>query len=166
MVAQLNVPCLVYQPRIGCAIIAYCQGKVLTCLRTNCRDMNGLWQFPGGAIEIGETARDAAFRESIEETTLRIDVPLHRLGTGIGATSEGHPHITTFFFCEFKKHPKPYNSEPHKHGDWEWVSIEELTTRPLIELMRPFMGMISDLEKSHAESWAEEKGWRIFGGTK
>ena len=33
-----------------------------------------LWTFPGGAIELGETAREAAQREVLEETGLEVEV--------------------------------------------------------------------------------------------
>lgn len=34
----------------------------------------GIWTFPGGAMEIGETAREACAREILEETGLAIEV--------------------------------------------------------------------------------------------
>jgi ADP-ribose pyrophosphatase YjhB (NUDIX family) len=34
----------------------------------------GLWTFPGGAVELGESIQDAVRREALEETGLMVDV--------------------------------------------------------------------------------------------
>ena len=34
----------------------------------------GLWEFPGGKVESGESPRDAAVRECLEETTLDVEI--------------------------------------------------------------------------------------------
>jgi 8-oxo-dGTP pyrophosphatase MutT (NUDIX family) len=38
------------------------------------RGDTGGWGFPGGAVELGETAHDAAVREVLEETGVRVEV--------------------------------------------------------------------------------------------
>src|SRR4051794_30342843 len=43
------------------------EGKALLVRRANPPDA-GLWGFPGGKIEFGETVADAAMRELLEET--------------------------------------------------------------------------------------------------
>ena len=47
-------------------------GRVLIAKRPQGKAMAGLWEFPGGKIEPGETPEDAAIRELFEE--LAIDV--------------------------------------------------------------------------------------------
>lgn len=42
--------------------------------KRNSRDeLDGLLEFPGGKIELGESPRDAALRETYEETGVRLD---------------------------------------------------------------------------------------------
>jgi thiamine-phosphate pyrophosphorylase len=61
------------QPVPGAAVVCLHQDRVLLVQRG--REPNrGRWSFPGGRVEPGETARDAAFREAQEETGLRVHV--------------------------------------------------------------------------------------------
>ncbi|MBX3181275.1 MAG: (deoxy)nucleoside triphosphate pyrophosphohydrolase [Polyangiaceae bacterium] len=48
------------------------QGRILIAKRARGAHQGGLWEFPGGKIEPGETAAQAATREVLEETGLRI----------------------------------------------------------------------------------------------
>lgn len=141
---SITVPCMINPKRNGVAIIVRCNGKMLVCQRTGCRDMNGSWQFPGGAIEENESARHAVTRELFEETGLNFArfgmMPSHsgvsNIGIGIGATDDGHPHVTTFFLIDCDDEPIVFNKEPDKHGNWEWVTKEEFLSRKVIELTR------------------------------
>ena len=48
-------------PRLGAIAVVLHQGKVLLVRRKNPPDA-GLWGFPGGHVDAGETALDAAAR--------------------------------------------------------------------------------------------------------
>ena len=52
------------------AIVLNDQGEVLLICRTD----NGNWSLPGGAIDVGETVRQAAVRETREETGIEAEV--------------------------------------------------------------------------------------------
>ncbi len=58
------------RPAAACAVVLDDAGRVLLQRR---RD-NGEWALPGGAIELGETAAEAAVRETAEETGCRTEV--------------------------------------------------------------------------------------------
>src|SRR5688500_5355725 len=57
-------------------------GAAVVCLKNDCvllvqraqEPNRGRWSYPGGKIEAGETARQAAAREALEETGLRVQV--------------------------------------------------------------------------------------------
>lgn len=53
-------------------IIVRCKNQVLLCKRNNEGTLPGYWSCPGGKMEIGETAKEAAIREFMEETDLTI----------------------------------------------------------------------------------------------
>ena len=68
----INAPIIQYDPQCLRPIVAtigvlFKDGKVLLVRRANPPDA-GLWGFPGGKIERGETVKDAAVRELYEET--------------------------------------------------------------------------------------------------
>lgn len=54
-------------PRLGAIAVVLHQGKILLVRRRNPPDA-GLWGFPGGHVDAGETALAAAARELAEET--------------------------------------------------------------------------------------------------
>lgn len=49
------------------AVIRDARGRILLTRRTEGRDLAGLWEFPGGKIEPGETPQAALMRELHEE---------------------------------------------------------------------------------------------------
>ncbi|MFE9886842.1 NUDIX hydrolase [Streptomyces scopuliridis] len=59
------------KPGISAAIIVH-DGRVLMIQR-RVKEGELLWQFPAGAIEAGETAEQAAVRETAEETGLTVE---------------------------------------------------------------------------------------------
>ena len=60
-------------PRPAVSAVIVCDGSILLVKR-GFEPNRGLWSFPGGRIEPGETAREAVEREVMEETSLRIEV--------------------------------------------------------------------------------------------
>ena len=59
-------------PRLGALAVLVHEGQVLLVQRGKALD-HGLWGFPGGHVEPGETALDAARRELLEETGVVAD---------------------------------------------------------------------------------------------
>jgi len=64
-------------PKIGALAVVLHQGQVLLVQRSKQPDA-GLWGFPGGHVEWGETVLEAARRELFEETAVAAE-PLHYL---------------------------------------------------------------------------------------
>lgn len=59
------------QPALSMAVVV-ADGKLLMIRRSE-REGDLLWALPGGAIEAGETPEEAAVRETLEETGLKVE---------------------------------------------------------------------------------------------
>jgi len=60
-------------PKVVAATIPELDGAVLLTRRL-INPGRGLWTFPGGFVDFGETVTDAAVRETFEETGLKVDL--------------------------------------------------------------------------------------------
>ena len=60
--------------QIGVAVINNQQGQILIDRRKESGQMGGLWEFPGGKIEPGETVEECIQREIKEELDIEIAV--------------------------------------------------------------------------------------------
>lgn len=68
-------------PGVGAIVLRKIQGRVEVLLvRRGTEPMAGSWTLPGGAIELGETVREACVREMLEETGLTVQ-PLAEVET-------------------------------------------------------------------------------------
>ncbi len=82
----------------ACALVDG-EGRVLLCRRPEGKEMGGLWEFPGGKVQDGETPEAAAVRELREE--LGIDVQTSCLAPFSFASSDsGDFHLLMpLFVC-------------------------------------------------------------------
>tara|TARA_A100001037_G_scaffold206619_1_gene184976 strand:- start:1475 stop:1891 length:417 start_codon:yes stop_codon:yes gene_type:complete len=116
-------------------------GRVLIAQRPEKKSMGGLWEFPGGKVEIGELPEAALIRELDEE--LGIDVSRNCLAPFTFA-SYGYPDfhlLMPLYVCrvwEGKVIPK----EGQK---LKWVRPLELKKYPMPPADVPLVAMLRDL---------------------
>jgi len=60
------------RPLVGVGAVIAHQGRVVIVQRGS-EPLKGQWSIPGGALEIGETLRQCAVREALEETGLQVE---------------------------------------------------------------------------------------------
>lgn len=60
-------------PRVGVGAIVIHEGKILL-IKRGAAPGKGLWAIPGGTLKLGETMRECAAREILEETGVTIAV--------------------------------------------------------------------------------------------
>ncbi len=59
---------------VGSVVLRRVEGRSQVLLvQRGSEPMAGCWSLPGGAIELGETAREGCIRETLEETGLRVE---------------------------------------------------------------------------------------------
>ncbi len=99
--------------------------RVLVAQRRPDAMLGGLWEFPGGKREDGETLPEALKRELREELAITVDV-----GASIAVVPHAYTHfrITLYaFLCRLVE------GEPRclDCADWRWVTLEELRSLPM-----------------------------------
>jgi 8-oxo-dGTP diphosphatase len=60
------------RPLVGVGAVIIRGGRAVIVQRTT-EPLKGQWSIPGGALEVGETLRQCAAREALEETGLRVE---------------------------------------------------------------------------------------------
>ena len=106
--------------QVAAAIIRH-EGKILIARRKEGDHLGGLWEFPGGKRESGESFEDCLKREIAEELCARIEI--EKLWKVV---SHPYPERTVelhFYFCRFA------GGELEAVGcqDFRWVFPEELS---------------------------------------
>ena len=93
------------------------EDKYLICKRDSKGSMPGLWEFPGGKLEVGESLEDCIKRELKEE--LDIDAKIEKLFTSY---IYSYSHITYhLFFYDILSFEGVIKMNVHKKIIWETV---------------------------------------------
>jgi len=108
------------------AVIVDAAGRLFLAKRgTKARNERGLWEFPGGSVEFGETLAAALQREMREEYGIEIavgellDVVDHIL------PDEGQHWVSPAFICSIVS-GEPIIQEPEKCSEIGWFLPEDL----------------------------------------
>ncbi|NJM39168.1 MAG: (deoxy)nucleoside triphosphate pyrophosphohydrolase, partial [Akkermansiaceae bacterium] len=59
---------------VVCGVIENSSGEFLACLRPAGKHLGGLWEFPGGKVDPGESPETALVRELREELGVKVEV--------------------------------------------------------------------------------------------
>jgi 8-oxo-dGTP diphosphatase len=116
------------------------EGRILLARRPEGKKMAGLWEFPGGKVDPGETPEAALARELREE--LGIEVAPGDLAPFVFAS---HPYenfhlLMPVFLCR-RWHGKP---TPREGQALAWVAPDRLVEYPMPPADRPLIPMLRD----------------------
>jgi 8-oxo-dGTP diphosphatase len=123
---------------VGAAIIT--DGRVLACARAEPPEMAGMWEFPGGKVEAGESDIEALVRECDEELGVRVAVG-ERIGDDVLL---GHGRaILRVYAARLLDGDQP---QPLEHAELRWLAADELDTvhwlpadAPIVLALRPLL---------------------------
>ncbi len=74
LTGEIQQSSLVPMIDVVCGVIQNEAGAYLACLRPEGKHLGGLWEFPGGKVEAGESPETALVRELCEELGVEIQV--------------------------------------------------------------------------------------------
>jgi 8-oxo-dGTP diphosphatase len=111
---------------VAVGVVFNSQNQILVALRSDHQLQGGLWEFPGGKVEPGETVQLALKRELWEETGIEIihAVPLTQCDYNY---KERHVWLDVWKVEQFRG--EAYGKEGQQIA---WVTLEELTKLPVL----------------------------------
>jgi 8-oxo-dGTP diphosphatase len=116
-------------------------GRVLLTRRTQGQHLAGMWEFPGGKIEDGESPEEALIRECQEECGIDVEV-----GDILEVTHHRYPEkdvLLLFYRCELRAGEVRHLQV----ADHAWVATSDLDDYPLPPADEPVVARIRGLHR-------------------
>jgi 8-oxo-dGTP diphosphatase len=118
------------EPRVVVGAAITVDGRVLAAARAEPPQLAGMWEFPGGKVEPGESEPDALRRECREELGVDVEVA-ERIGPDLVAA--GGRYLVRIYRAELLG-GEPV---PHEHSELRWLAADELDDVPWLPGNRP-----------------------------
>ena len=116
-------------------------GRILLAQRPAHKSMGGLWEFPGGKIESGESPENALIRELQEELDINTNEScLAPLSFASHAYDDFHLLMMLFVCRRWHGHPRPVEG-----GALKWVRPHKLRDYPMPPADIPLIPVLLDL---------------------
>ena len=111
------------------AALSDAQGRWLLHCRPAGKDHAGLWEFPGGKVEVGESPRAALVRELEEEAGIILD-PEDLEEVGFATSVEREERRSGIVILLYKASRWAGTIEAREGGTFSWLTREESESLP------------------------------------
>lgn len=124
----------------ACALLD-ADNRVLIAQRPPGKTMAGLWEFPGGKVEPGETPEDAVIREISEELGVKVTKPCLAPLTFASFDYPDFHLLMPLYVC------RRWEGTPvaREHSALKWVRANRLRDYPMPPADEPLISHLADL---------------------
>lgn len=125
---------------VACALVD-ADGRVLIAQRPVGKQLAGLWEFPGGKIEQGETPEETLIRELREELGIEVKAACLAPLTFASHSYDDFHLLMPLYVCRrFEGTPRPLDAQALK-----WVKPARLRDYPMPPADEPLIPFLIDL---------------------
>ena len=134
---EANLPLIL----VSAVALVDADGRILLAQRPAQKSMGGLWEFPGGKIEAGESPEAALIRELHEELDINTSEScIAPLSFASHAYDDFHLLMMLFVCRRWHGQPRPVEG-----GTLKWVKPNQLHDYPMPPADIPLISVIQDL---------------------
>ena len=123
---------------VTAAVLHGVNGAVLITQRPQDALLGGLWEFPGGKREPGESLENCLKREILEELGVKIEV-----GTKLGVFRHAYTHFKVTLYA-YDCHLMSGEISLHYHQQYRWAGLPELDDFPMGKIDRMIARLLQE----------------------
>lgn len=126
---------------VAAAALVDSEGRILIAQRPEGKSMAGLWEFPGGKVDAGETPEFALMRELEEELGIETRPTCYNPIAFASHSYDDFHLLMPLFVCRTWRG----NIEAKEHQALKWVRAQDLYDYPMPEADIPLIASLRDL---------------------
>jgi len=125
---------------VSAVVMIDIEGRILIAQRPTGKSMAGLWEFPGGKVEPGETPERALIRELKEELDIDTTESCLAAFTFASHSYDDFHLLLPVYVC------RKWDGiiRPREGQNLKWVKIADLKNYPMPPADKPLIAMIRD----------------------
>jgi 8-oxo-dGTP diphosphatase len=129
---------------VAAAALVRSDGRLLLAQRPKGKAMAGLWEFPGGKVEAGESPQGALVRELLEELGITVqETDMAAFSFASHAYENFHLLMPVFMIEQWEGEVQPLEGQ-----QLAWVSAEEIGGYPAPDADVPLFAQFIDWSKA------------------